>query len=104
MTDARIFLTGLTGVPLRTITQHKPNRVLSVEGGHVVVATEVSPDGARVPIALVQAAMDALYRDGELRINKATLKHRRTAFVGAVLRELPDVEVLTNPQRVRTNS
>jgi hypothetical protein len=76
----------------------KPNRVRTVEGDYAYVEREQS---GRVPIADVQAAIDVLYRGGELRINKATLGHSNTAFVGAVLRELPDVEVLTRPQRVR---
>jgi hypothetical protein len=84
--------------PLHTITQEKLNRVCAVEGDYAYVEREQS---GRVPIADVQAAIDLLDRDGELRINPATLGHSNTAFVGAVLRELPDVEVMTRPQRVR---
>lgn len=88
--------------PLRTITDAKPNRVIGLEGASVRVQTNDSGEaGALVPIRYVQQALDALYRDGELRINKATLRHRRTAFIGAALRELPDVEAVTRPQRLR---
>jgi hypothetical protein len=98
MLDARKLLTGLIDKPLRTITYDKPNRVLALEGRYALVERE---QRGRVPIAHVQRALDALYHDGELRVNKATLRHSNTAFIGAVLRELPDAEVLVNPQRVR---
>jgi hypothetical protein len=100
MSDARELLIGLTGRPIRTITHSKQNKILRLDGDTAVVATDRSPSGRAVPIAWVQQALDALYRDGELQINKRTLGHRRTAFVGAVLRELPDVDVLTDPQRL----
>jgi hypothetical protein len=96
--QARRLLKRLIDKPLHTITQEKPNWVRAVEGDYAYVEREQS---GRVPIADVQAAIDVLYRDGKLRINKATLGHSNTAFVGAVLRELPDAEVLTRPQRVR---
>jgi len=101
VTDACRLLARLVGQPLRTLTYENPNRVLRLEGGHAIVETQKNPSGAPVPVRWVQDAIDGLYRDGELRVNKATLRHRRTAFVGAVLRELPDVEVLTKPQRLR---
>ena len=102
--DARAFQTTIVNKPLRTITYNRPNRVIGLEGNSVRVVTDDSGEvGELVPIRYVQDAVDALYRDGELRINKATLGHRRTAFIGAALRELPDVEVLTRPQRVRVN-
>jgi hypothetical protein len=95
---ARGLLKRLIDKPLRTIKQEKLNRVRTVEGDYAYVERE---QAGRVPIANVQAAIDVLDRDGELRINKATLGHSNTSFVGAVLRELQDVEVLTRPQRVR---
>ena len=98
MEQARGLLKRLIDKPLYTITQEKLNLVRTVEGDYAYVEREQS---GRVPIADVQAAIDALYRDGKLRINKATLGHSNTAFVGAVLRELPNVEVLVRPQRVR---
>jgi hypothetical protein len=105
MADARAFLTTLVGKPLRTITHNNSNTVLGLEGDSVRVRTDDSGDeGALVPIRYVQQGMDALYRDGELRINKATLGHRRTAFIGAALRELQNVEVVVPSQRLRVSS
>lgn len=102
MSDAREFLATLVAKDLQTITHQNPNRVLGLEGSCVRVQTADSgDDGALVPIRYVQRAMDALDRDGELRINKATLGHRRTAFIGAALRDLPDVEIVVPSQRLR---
>ncbi len=96
--DAREHLAKLKGRDIPTITQRKPNRVLTVHSSEVEVMREKR---GTVPMAHVQQALDRLYRDGQLRINKATLGHSNTAFVGAVLAQLPDVEVVTNPQLVR---
>lgn len=101
MTDAQTLLMHLAGKPLYTLTRERPNRVLRLDGSRVLVATEKSPEGKLIPIAWIQAAIYELERHGELRINKETLGHRRTAFIGAVLRELPRVEVLKDPQRLR---
>jgi hypothetical protein len=76
--QARGLLKRLIDKPLYTITQEKLNLVRTVEGDYAYVEREQS---GRVPIADVQAAIDALYRDGKLRINKATLGHSNTAFV-----------------------
>ena len=102
MLDARQFLATLVDKPLVTITDRKPNRVMRLEGDSVRVETDHSGvQGALVPILWVQQAMDALYEDGELRINKKTLGHKRTAFIGAALSQLPDVEVVLPDQRLR---
>lgn len=100
MTDARRLLTALINRPITTITHEKTNCVLAVDGLRAEVMRE---QRGAVPVAHVQQALDALYRDGELRIDKRTLGHSNTAFVGAVLAQLPDVESLTNPQRVRVS-
>jgi len=102
MVDARQFLATLVDKPLFTITDREVNRVMRLEGDSVRAETDHSgAKGALVPILWVQQALDALYRDGELRINKATLKHKRTAFIGAALSQLPDVEVVLPNQRLR---
>lgn len=102
MADARAFLTTLIGRSLHTITDNNLNRVLGLEGDRVRVWTDHSGDkGALVEIRFVQQAMDVLERNGELRINKATLGHKRTAFIGAALRELPNVEAVMPNQRLR---
>ena len=104
MRDARQFLATLVDKPLFTITDRKPNCVMGLEGDFVRVETDHSGiEGALVPILWVQQAIDALYEDedGELRIDKKTLGHKRTAFIGAALSQLPDVEVVLPDQRLR---
>jgi hypothetical protein len=61
------------------------------------------PVVSRFPSAWVQDALDLLERDGEVRVDVATLGHR-SAFVGAVLSTLPGVEVDTRPAVVRCRS
>ena len=92
MTNARAFLTGLVGKRLTTIGRPQPNCILRIEGDVVIVATSRSPKGQPVPITWLQDAIDILERDGEVGINLSTVGHR-SAFVGAVLRELPGAEV-----------
>ena len=101
MTDARHLLSSLEGRSLQTVTG-RPNRVLRLAGEHVVVATTRSPHGQPVPIAWIQDAKDRLERDGEIEISVSSVGHR-SAFIGAVLRELPGAEVArdTSPPRVR---
>jgi hypothetical protein len=67
MSDARELLIGLTGRPIRTVTRSKPNKILRLDGDTVVVATDRSPSGRPVPIAWVQQAIDALYREANCR-------------------------------------
>ena len=97
--DARTHLQTLVGQEIRTLTG-RPNRVLAIRGDDVLVGTLKSPQGQPVPIAWVQSAIDMLERDGEVRIDVATVGYR-SAFVGAVLATLPGVEALTNPRRIR---
>src|SRR5690349_14044971 len=92
VTDARAFLADLVGRPLRTVGLDRPSRILRLEGDRVIVATSRSPRGQPVPIAWVQAGIDALERDRVVRVDVATLGHR-SAFVGAALRELPGAQV-----------
>jgi hypothetical protein len=102
MVDARQFLGTLVDKQLFTITDREPNRVMALEGDFVRVETDHSgANGALVEIRWVQDAIDALYENGELRINKATLGHKRTAFIGAALSQLPDIEVVLPSQRLR---
>ncbi len=97
--DARAHLGALVGRVLPTMTG-RPNRVLSVEGDRVIVATEKSPEGQPVPIEWVQGAMDALLNTGELEINPGTVGYR-SAFIGAVLLTLPGTEAALSPRRIR---
>ncbi|MFZ2050129.1 MAG: hypothetical protein WAU69_04250 [Solirubrobacteraceae bacterium] len=95
--DCREHLETLKDRDIPTITRNKPNRVLAIRGSVIEVMRE---QRGTVPIAHVQQALDALYENRSLRINKATLGHSDTAFIGAVLAQLPDVEVIRNPQSV----
>jgi hypothetical protein len=98
--DARAHLNKLVGKTIHTIGQGRPNRIVAIEGPHVVVATDRSPNGQRVAIAEVQAAMDMLERTGDLLIDKEIVGYR-SAFIGAVLATLPGAIVSTRPRRVR---
>ena len=55
-----------------------------------------------MPIAWVQAALDRLESDGEIEISVPSVGYR-SAFIGAVLREVPGAEVVrtASPPRVR---
>src|SRR5262249_44548536 len=97
--DARQFLEDLVGRELRAISG-RANRVLTIEGEHVVVATERSPNGKPVPIAWVQSAMDQLAAGGGLTIDVESVGDR-SAFIGAILSELPGTRVYhSSPPRI----
>jgi hypothetical protein len=98
--NAHAYLSERVGQELRTLSG-RPNRVLSISGSEVIVATTKSPNGTPVPVAWVQQAMDQLDRDGEITIDVATVGYR-SAFIGAVLSTLPAAVVLpTSPPRIR---
>ena len=100
-TSVQDLLAQLTGSTVFTISQRKPNRILGLEDGEAVVETEHGTD--RVPVSQLEAALEGLRRDGEVRLTPEAFPEfaSRSSFVGAVLAELEDVEVLTNPQRAR---
>ena len=100
MTDARQLLGSLVGRRLQTVTGHE-NRILRLDGDEVVVWTKRSPGGQPVPITWVQDALDRIERDREIEISVASVRYR-SAFIGAVLRQLPGAEVVpTSPPRIR---
>jgi hypothetical protein len=102
--SARTHLESLVGSDVYTLTKHRPNRVLRIEGDEVVVGTGKSPGGQAVPIEWVQDAIDMLVRDGEVEVTVEALGHRG-AFIGAVLATLPGVVVEpTTPRRVTLGS
>lgn len=70
----------------------RPNRILEVGPEEVIVATERSPRGQPVPKVWVQDALDHLEADGEVLIDARSVGYR-SAFIGAVLRELPMAHV-----------
>ena len=98
--DARAHLNTLVGKTIHTIGQGRPNRIVAIDGAGVVVATLQSPNGQRIAIAEVQAAMDMLERTRDLLIDKKIVGYR-SAFIGAVLATLPGAVVSTRPRRVR---
>ena len=98
--DARQHLKSLQGQTIYTLAQRRANRIVHVEGDSVIVATDKSPHGEPVPIQRVQDALDELFREGEIVVTVESVGYR-SAFIGAVLGTLPDVEVLTRPRRVR---
>jgi hypothetical protein len=97
--DARTVLEALVGKTIHTL-QGRPNVVLSIEGDHVRVGTTRSPQGTLVPIEWVQAALDRLSREHEVEISVDSVGYR-SAFIGAVLSSLPDVDALPSTMRVR---
>jgi hypothetical protein len=94
---AREVVDGLTGLSIFTIGRERENRILTVtDQEEVLVATNSSPDGDTVPLEWVQAAIDRLYEEGVLVVTTEALGARighRSAFIGAVLRTLPEVQV-----------
>ena len=81
--NALVRLNALVGKTIHTIGQGRPNRIVAVDGTQ-------SPNGQRIAIAEVQAAMDMLERTGDLLIDKKIVGYR-SAFIGAVLATLPCV-------------
>ena len=95
--DAAQVLAGLVGKTIPTLTD-KPNSVIRLEDGCVIVGTKKSPGGRPVEISQIQSAIDRLYAAGELEISVPSVDYR-SAFVGAVIQQLPGVRVGTNPRR-----
>lgn len=98
---ASAHLRTLIGKTIETFSG-KPNRILHVVGPEVIVGTEKSPEGRRVPIEWVQDGIDLLYKQGEVEIGVPTLGHRG-AFVAAVLLTLPGAKRASNPSRIVLN-
>jgi hypothetical protein len=96
--DGRGLLSGLVGRPIQTISG-AANEILEVRNDDVIVATGRSPTGQPVPIASVQDALDRLHTAEELQIDPTTVGYR-SAFIGAVLRTLPNARVKHDPQRI----
>ncbi len=101
--DARTVISSLMGHVIPAI-DGKPNNILALHGERVIVGTERSPVGEPVDLAEVQAAIDMLWRSGELRVDKRSVGDR-SAFIGVVLQSLPEVEVVSrSPRLVRLRS
>jgi hypothetical protein len=98
--DARAFVESLRGRELKTLSQGKTNRVLDLVGDDVLVSTEPSPGGERVPLVEVQRALDSLLQEGELSVTVDEIGSHRSSFIGAALATMPGVEVVGNRPKV----
>jgi hypothetical protein len=97
--DARQFLSEIVGRTVYTLGSHRPNKILQLDGEHVIVSTEKSPTGEPVPVEWVQAALDRLHGGEEVEVSVSSLGHR-SAFVGAILGLVPGAVVDRDPTRV----
>jgi hypothetical protein len=97
--EARALLTALVGQEIDTMTG-RPNRILRVDSETVLVGTTKSPAGQPVPIRWVQDALDRLVEEGDVEISEASVGYR-SAFIGAVLMQVPGVIGTTRPRRVK---
>lgn len=94
------LLSDLVGRELRTVSGRK-NVILRLEADDVVVATSRSPNGKLVPIQSVADAVERLRRDGEIEISPSSVGYR-SAFIGAVLRQVPGAALVSSsPPRIR---
>ena len=66
----------------------------------MLVATDRSPEGSPVPLAMIESAYERLHSEGEIEISVDSVGHR-SSFVGAVLASLPGVTTALDPRRVR---
>ena len=97
--DARAVLAPLLGRTISTVTG-KPNTVLALHDDVVLVGTGRSPAGTPVPLAMVQAGLDALFAERFVNVDVPSLGHR-SAFVGAVLATVAGASVeSTTPPRI----
>jgi 5-methylcytosine-specific restriction enzyme A len=97
--DAHEYLQSLVGQTITTL-RGRPNIVLAVNDDDVYVGTGRSPGGQAVSIADIQSTIDRVWGGEEVPISPEAVGFR-SAFVGAVLGSMVDVEVLDSPLRVR---
>ena len=98
--DARSLVESLVGQRISTVTG-RPNTVLGVADGNVIVGTDRAPDGELVPIEFVQNGLDQLVAAREVEVHPSSLGYR-SSFVGAALLTLPGaVALATSPPRIR---
>lgn len=95
---AEVLLRSLIGQELRTISG-RPNTILKVEGGNALVATNRSTEGQSVPVADVQRALDLLADKGAVTCQPEVVGYR-SAFIGAVLSNLPGTVTSDNPPTI----
>ncbi len=100
--NAEDLLRSLIGQTLESATG-RVNRILGVAAGQAVVQTDRSPSGQPVPVAWVQTALDELHAEGSVTINPESVGYR-SAFIGAVLRNLPGAVLGGSPPVVRLSN
>lgn len=86
---AESLVSSWLGRTLQTVTR-STNTVLEVDARDVLVATARSRKGKRVPINMVQSALDQLEAEGYVEVSTDAIGFR-SAFCGAVLLTLPGV-------------
>jgi hypothetical protein len=96
----RAYMEGLIDQELLTPVERQPNWIRGIEGSRVRVATKGNRKGALVSISLVQDAVDRIFDGDEVVFNPDD----RSAFLGAVLETIDEVEVSTDPRRARLAS
>lgn len=84
--DARAHLNTLVGKSIHTIGQGRPNRIVTLDGADVVVATTQSPNGKRSQLPRSRRRWTC--SSGDLLIDKKIVGYR-SALIGAVLAMLP---------------
>jgi hypothetical protein len=96
---ARSLLESLVGQQISTVTG-RPNTVLGLTDGNVVVGTNRAPNGELVPIDAVQSGLERLLQEREIEVHPRSLGYR-SSFVGAVLLTLPGAVLLRiSPPRI----
>jgi hypothetical protein len=96
--DASELLRQLVRRPLTTASG-RPNVILEVRPDNVLVATDRSPAGTVIPIKWIAEALERLRDEGTLTISVEEVGHR-SAFVGAVLHELPGARFVGSPPTI----
>ena len=82
-TNARALVEALAGEVVLTTTQRRENRILGVDGDNALVATGRAPDGERVLLSEIQAALDRLAAGEIVEVNPDSRGYR-SSFIGAL--------------------
>ena len=95
----------VTGDPIRTIGQQKPNWITAVDRENIWVETEKSRQEGTgpqpVPVDWAESAYQTLWERGDLTIQDLAPKaEHRSAFIFALLASMPSVRSEANPRRL----
>jgi len=91
MISAEVLLRSLIGEPLATVRECS-NTIVGVTDDAAIVETSRSPQGRPVPIDWVDHVLDRIGAGEQVSIEPGSVGDR-SAFLGAVLRTLPMVDV-----------